>query len=242
MLPAGVPLLEETIALAKEWRTAPELDGTEPRKADEICREKAQEAQKLGEPESGNTAESLESCVALGEAWEADFLLLKLDGDGRIRLHGGCVCFPSSWRLTEKMGRPLEEIHDPVPTLNASLAPSIASFLSRLRPGPAWLRSNWGMARTPELNLHPDRQMPRLTLPLEAGEVWVRIENQALVLLPQSRGILFGIRLEILSLAKVKSQPAAARGLHRALRTMPESIAEYKGLAAARGELLRMLE
>jgi hypothetical protein len=178
----------------------------------------------------------------LGGAWEPDFLLLKLDDDGRIRLHAGCVCFPSSWKLTDKIGRPLEEIHEPVPTLNPSIGGSIASFLSRLRPGSTWTRANWGMARSPELNLHPDRDMPRLVLPLKIEEVWVRIENQALVSLPSSKGILFGIRLEIVSLEQFRSEPIALKGLQRALRTMPESIAEYKGLAIARSELLRLLD
>ena len=93
----------------------------------------------------------------------------------------------------------------------------------------------------PELNQHPARDLPRLTPPLTVDEVWLRIENQALVALPETRGILFGIRLEMIPLTEVKRHAAAARGLLRALRTMPEEIAAYKNLAAARTSLVELL-
>ncbi|MBI5774145.1 MAG: DUF3445 domain-containing protein, partial [Verrucomicrobia bacterium] len=194
-----------------------------------------------GPPEAGATQGS-EKLLALGRAWESDFLLLAPGGDGEFRLVAGVVCFPSSWRVTEKIGRGLEFIHGPVPSLNPTLGPAVRQFLARLRPGVAWLRSNWGMSRSPELNHHPDRHLPRLTPPLAPDEVWIRIENQALVALPASRGILFGIRLEVHSLTELKQDAAATQGLRRALQTMPEDIAVYKGLSAARAELVRLLE
>src|SRR5262245_21566890 len=58
-----------------------------------------------------------ERCLALGGAWEPDFLLLQCQADGVVRLVAGCVCFPSSWSLEEKMGHPIEHIHGVVPGL-----------------------------------------------------------------------------------------------------------------------------
>lgn len=218
--PEAAPLLEETLAIARQWQT---LDDT------------ALEA-------INHAASPQEKLLALGHAWEPDFLLLAPGDGGEFRLVAGVVCFPSSWRVTEKIGRGLEFIHGPVPTLNPTLGPAVRQFLARLRPGVAWLRSNWGLSRSPELNHHPERRMPRLAPPLAAGDVWIRIENQALVALPASRGILFGIRLEVHPLAEIKQDAAAASGLRRALQTMPEEIAIYKGLSAARVELIRLLE
>lgn len=213
LLPPGEPLLEEVLKLAQDW------NGFAP----------------LG---SGATWSAL---LALGEFWEADYLLLKPDADGAIRLYGGCLCFPSSWRLTDKIGKPIEFIHGPVPGLNKSIGPGIHKFLTGLKPGAASLRHNWGLARPLELNHHPDRNLPRLDANVRMDEVWLRVEHQALVALPQSGGVLFGIRVVNHSLAAVKADSVARDRLRRALETMPEAMAVYKGIASARGRILEML-
>ncbi len=218
LLPEGGPLLHETIALARQWRSL-----------------------SLDEEKSIAVArDPFAQLLALGGAWEMDFALLKADGTGP-RLVGGCVCFPSQWRLTDKVGHPIHFIHEPVPSLNASLAPRIAGFLARLKPGPAFLRSNWGLSRSAELNQHPEQNIPRLAPPLRAEEVFLRIENQALVALPESGGVLFGIRLEVHPLAEVRRDPVARRGLARGLRTMPDEMAAYKNISHVRQELIELL-
>jgi hypothetical protein len=174
-------------------------------------------------------------------AWEPDFLLLCLGPDAAVRLVGGCVCFPSSWSLEEKIGKPIELVHDVVPGLNSSIGPQIHSFLTKLKPDIAWLRSNWGLSRSPELNQHPSRNLHRLDETVSLEDVWLRIENQALVALPLSKGVLFGIRLDIRPLATVCQNQEFARRLARALRTMPEEMARYKGLDRARARLLTLL-
>jgi hypothetical protein len=218
-LPEGAPLLEECIALADAWNSLPANCTVH-----------------------GTFADAGKRCEALGREWEADFLLLAPDAAGEMVLRAGCVCFPSSWALEEKIGQPVTVIHEPVPGLNASLGTTINTFLRKLRPGVAFLRWNWGLSRGVEWNMHPARNLPRLTPPLRADEVFVRLEYQALVALPASRGVLFGIRLAVFPLAEVKADAAARKGLQRALATMPEAVARYKGLWAARMELLRLLE
>ena len=188
------------------------------------------------------TPSPCERCAAFGEIIEPDFLLLNANAGGEFTLRGGCVCFPSSWSLEEKIGRPLEESHGVVPELNEQIGKQIHTFLGRLTPGTAWLRHNWGLSRSPELNQHPRRALPRLEASARIDEVWLRVEHQALVALPQSEGILFGIRITIHPLAQVKADAAAAERLGRALRTMPEPMAVYKNIAAARPALLQMLE
>ena len=59
--------------------------------------------------------------------------------------------------------------------------------------------------------------------------------------LPQTRALLFGIRLVNMSLAELKQFPEAQAGLHRAIATMPEEVAAYKNVTAARGHLLELL-
>ena len=184
---------------------------------------------------------SIHRCIALGETIEPDFLLLKADAAGQFRLLGGCVCFPSSWSLSEKVGRSLDFIHGIVPGLNLQIGKSIQSFLGKLAPEVAWLRHNWGLSRSPELNQHPKRGLPRLSDSVRLDEVWLRVEHQALVALPACQGVLFGIRIAVHSLAKVKSEPAAVERLIRALQTMPIEMAAYKNIEPARHTLLRLL-
>jgi hypothetical protein len=214
LLPPGEALLDEAAELASDWNG--------------FIRS------------SPSTA--WQECVALGEFWEADYLLLKCDDDGEIRLYGGCLCFPSSWRLSDKVGKPIELIHGPVPGLNQSIGPGIRKFLAALKPGTASLRHNWGLARSPEWNHHPDRVLPRLDEKLSADEVWLRVEHQALVALPKSGGVLFGIRIVNCPLVEVKADAIAAGRLCRVLESMPEEMARYKGLAIARQRLIQLLQ
>jgi hypothetical protein len=199
------------------------------------------ELAKLWNGFNGIESDTHKTCLALGRFWEVDFLLLKSDTSGDIRLVGGCLCFPSHWRLTDKIGKSIEFVHSPVPGLNENLGASIHKFLAGLKPGLAWQRVNWGLSRSPELNQHPDRPLPRLDVDVGVTEVWLRVEEQALVALPESGGILFGIRIVNHPLAKLRSNAVVRAGLSRALATMPESLARYKNLSSARPQILQLL-
>ena len=214
LLPEGEPLLEEMIELVRTW------------------------PQVLPRPEAST---AWDRCRTLGETLEPDFLLLKADVGGAFRLLGGCVCFPSSWSLAEKIGRPLDVIHNVVPGLNAALGSQINSFLAGMKPGIAWLRANWGLSRSPELNQHPSRNLPKLDATASLSEVWLRVERQALAVLPRHRGVLFGIRIETYDLAEMRLA-GVVKGLARALRTMPEAMAQYKNLALAKERILSLIE
>ena len=217
--PEGVPLLAETIRMAARLNTLPASSAIE----------------------DLDNASPSEMCRWLGERWEPDFLLLKPDAQGTFRLRGGGLCFPSHWDLSEKMGRTMAEIHGPVPDLNAQLGRQIDGFLRRMKPGISWQRLNWGLSRTPELNLHPARNLPALDPTVGLDDVWWRIEDQSLVALPESGGILFGIRLVLKSYRDVRADPALRQGMIRALRTMPEPMAAYKGLTSSRQRLIDLL-
>jgi len=177
----------------------------------------------------------------LGAVLEPDFLLLSPDEIGAFRLRGGALCFPTGWSLEEKLGHTLDFIHGPVPGLNAALASPISQFLARLKPGLAFLRDNWGLVTTDELNLHPALQVPPPSPPAALDRLWLRVEHQALVALPRTGGVLFGIRIALHRLDRVALDPAARAGLRRGLASMPPEVATYKRLAAVRESLLALL-
>ena len=181
-----------------------------------------------------NPGLAADSARTLGESWAPDFLLLRQDDAGVFRLVAGCVCFPSHWTLRGKLGHPLAAIHTPVPTLNSALGAKIDSFLANLRADTVWERWNWGLAATPELNDHPARGLPRLTADTAPGACWFRAEHQAFRLLPETRSILFAIRIAHVPLPDIAAEPVLAARLAESLDSMPPEIAAYKGLASAR--------
>ena len=188
-----------------------------------------------------NPGIAADSLVRLGESWEPDFLLLRQNGAGEFRLVAGCVCFPSHWALREKIGHSLAEIHGPVPTLNATLGPKIDSFLANLRADQVWERWNWGLAATPELNDHPARSNSRLGAEATLDACWFRTEHQAFRLLPETRNVLFAIRIEIVPVREIAGDRALATRLAGALLSMPPEIAAYKAVGLARERIAALL-
>ena len=189
-----------------------------------------------------NPGLAADSLLSLGANWEPDFLLLRQEDGGEFRLVAGGVCFPSHWALRDKIGHPLAAIHAPVPTLNATLQPKIDAFLANLRADTGWERWNWGLAPSAERNDHPARHLPRLTAATTLEACWFRAEHQAFRLLPETRTILFAIRIDIIPLAELANDPALAIRLAAALRSMPDEIAAYKGVATARFPIATSLE
>ncbi len=189
---------------------------------------------------SWGAAPADDSPAALGRVWEPDFVLLSLGDSGPV-VEGGAVCFPTGWSLREKLGNSLLETHGPVPRLNAELAARIETALRKLAPGTAWERDNWGLARTPELNRHPWRNLRPLDATITPEEVWIRVERQILFKLPTTGGVLFGIRIALTPLGEILADRAACAALHQTLASMSPDAAEYKNLTTAKPILLTWL-
>jgi len=201
-LPSGSGLVEETVKLARAWNPAAEPEGVFPR----------------------------ERLRWLGETWEADFLLLKLGRDGQFRFEAGVVCFPSSWAPEEKLGKPISLIHSPVPGLNETIGDKIDRLLERLPPGQAWQRVNWGLSLSGEGNQHPYRKLPHLEAHTRPEDIFLRLEFQALVRLPQTGGILFGIQLYSFPAESIRNRRKTARTIAPHIRSMPDDMRYYKNI------------
>lgn len=189
---------------------------------------------------SGETATAL--CVDLGGRLDCDWVLLSGDGGRHHPMIAGCVCFPSHWSVPGKLGKPIEEVHEPVPTLDGPLQGAIHTFLQRLKPGDGWERDNWGLAAEPRLDLHPANDPVPLGPDSRIEAVWVRLERQYLTRLAESSAILFGIKVTAHPLAELAAVPGLAPRIVRALRSMPDDIAGYKGLQDSRAALADQLD
>lgn len=178
---------------------------------------------------------------AAGEI-EPDWIVLSGDAARAHPVMGGAVIFPSGWSLEDKIGRPMHEVHAPVPGLQSSLGTQIGTFLARLAPNAAWERDNWGLSADPTLNHHPAVPIRCLTADATLDQTWLRLEQQFLTRLPATNAILFGIRVTNHRLDHLAVIPGVASRLARALETMSDEVARYKGLHEARNSLVTSLQ
>ncbi|MBV9247737.1 MAG: DUF3445 domain-containing protein [Acetobacteraceae bacterium] len=70
---------------------------------------------------------------------------LRPSGTAAYRWTAGLVCFPTRWRLSEKIGHVLASVHAPVPFYADRLAKPVHRFMRRVKPGHIATRLNWSV-------------------------------------------------------------------------------------------------
>ncbi len=186
---------------------------------------------------SSSISDPEQSLLALGQSLEADLILLQIT-EGQPVVVAGVACFPTGWSLPAKLGLPLLGVHQGVPKLNEELGPRINRFLGGLKSDVSWERANWGLSATSQLSLNPLTPFPRLTPQTPLEEIYIRVETQSLTILPSRTAILFGIRIHLTPLADLWVNANLRQRIQRALRTLPASLADYKGLTPVLAKLI----
>jgi hypothetical protein len=200
--------------------------------------------------------------LTTGQVWHlADFETAPLDLAGRLvqedlllmqptpegyRLAAASLCFPLRWRLREKLGCPMTQIHAPVPGYQEKLARPVDSFFNRIKSThPVW-RLNWSIVNSPELFLAPEKEQPNWHTTINsqnAGEkLFLRIERQTLRRLMVSGDILFTVHTYVHPLAVLEDNPAMACNLAEAIQQIPSDMQNYKQILLIREALLGYLE
>ncbi len=81
--------------------------------------------------------------MTLGRLVQEDFCILqRKEGQGEHLLTGAILCFPASWTLAEKLGRPMMGIHVPVKVYDSELGRRVQRLLDGIQPGRPLSRSN----------------------------------------------------------------------------------------------------
>ena len=184
---------------------------------------------------------------------QEDLILMRRDERG-WRLAAGSLCFPSSWSLTEKFGKPLQEIHAPVPGFGPGSRP--AELINRMfdgLQGQAVERFNWSIQADDAL-YHPLSNVERIDRATNRptrfpdddinAHAFIRVERQTLRKLPVSRDILFTIRIHLDPLKVLARHPdcaALAASFAGQLTALDQAQLDYKGLTADRDRMVALL-
>lgn len=179
------------------------------------------------EPASSTSAESHmtgadapgagRSLARLGRSITEDVVILRR-GDVEWEFEAGVVCFPSRWRLADKIGRPLREVHGPTPgydtpsfdrasvdsaSADRALADRVTSLMDRLSDRIV-RRRNWFVHPDPAL-FQPDRPAVEGIVGRDRvrSDLHFRSERQTLRALPMSGRVLFTIKTQQCSLGEV---------------------------------------
>lgn len=187
----------------------------------------------------------LDPLQQIGAAVAEDFCLLLPDAaSGEYRLVAGVLCFPSHWLLSEKLGRPLTRIHDPVPGYAAALSARVNRVFGALSVGrPLW-RANWLVHDSPELH-QPLAEADKLAengAGAEAigGALYLRTERQTLVRLPETGAVVFSIKTSITPLECLTADQAEA--MARELRALDDAMIRYRSGKGVVARALRLID
>ncbi|MEL6463326.1 MAG: DUF3445 domain-containing protein [Pseudomonadota bacterium] len=138
----------------------------------------------------------------LGRMCQNDFVLMERRGDAHV-LTGAVLCFPASWTLSEKAGRPLTDIHLPVADYTDDLARRVQRLFDGIQVGrPLW-RFNQLWYQDPELYQPRSQHAPRRVGAALCEGPYYRTERQTLLRLPESRAVVFAIHTYVLARADV---------------------------------------
>lgn len=158
--------------------------------------------------------------------------------DGKYYLLAGSILLPGFWRLSDKFGLSLSEIHTSgdVPHFKEKLEKGMQNFFRRVQPENPVVRHNyfiqvddslaWSSSIGPEDSVKGWNNAEKSTV-IESHHF--RTERQTLRRLPRSGGVVFTIRTYFEPITKVAREKGVPGRLASAIRSWGEETASYKG-------------
>ncbi|KAG8934889.1 hypothetical protein FRC02_009011 [Tulasnella sp. 418] len=202
-----------------------------------------------------------------------DDLAIMVEGsDGLYYLQAGSICLAGSWRLEDKIGLPLRDIHirGNVPQYKEKLETSMDRYFAKLKTDRLVLRNNYFfqvVRRVSSPNSNPAKDYDPNELswsycnmgdedayahgihgkakdlpPPDPSEIYFRTERQSLRRLPRTGAILFTIRTYLTPVTEMASEPGVPGRMASAVRSWPEDVALYKGQKIYKDSLLDYLD
>ncbi len=181
-----------------------------------------------------------------GRIVQEDLCLLErrmVEGQTRWCLESASLCFPSRWRLRDKLGLPLGAVHGPVKDYSPVLVERVERLLDSLADRASRADESAGSGRLVHRRnwfVHPDNSLfqpirptrePVIDASRAEEELWLRSERQTLRPLPKSGWIVFTIRIQQATLGDVFIDPSRRHSFERFLREASASDLAHRGLS-----------
>lgn len=142
-----------------------------------------------------------------GRLVQEDLCILQHEGEEHV-LTGAVLCFPASWMLSEKVGRPLVAIHIPVTHYSGDVARRVQRLFDAIRPEQPLWRMNALTYADPTLH-QPRSETDRRPRPKAEERRFMRSERQCLIRLPQTRAVVFTIHTYVVRLEALTEEERA---------------------------------
>ena len=181
-----------------------------------------------------------------------DLALMIERPDGQYHLLSGAIVLPGFWRLEDKFGMPLSEIHTSgdVPQFREKLERGMLSFFSRLRCEQMYSRNNYfiqvddSLAWSWSIGSEDARDISWGTAEKDRAveHHMFRSERQTLRRLPRTGAVVFTIRTYFHPITEIAKEDYVPGRLASAIRSWGEDVSRYKGREKYGDVLLEYLD
>ncbi len=179
-----------------------------------------------------------------------DDLVIMRKGEGGYRIAAGAVCFPSTWILAEKFGKPIADVHASVPGFQRGSRSGalVDRIFENLKVEAPVERCNWTIFEVPDLH-HPKRHFEHQRFEGKTERLvldsFLRAERQTLRRLPSSGDVLFTIQIIVdpaTELLKHPQRAEIAATLKGHVESMNADELAYKGITGYQDMMVAELE
>lgn len=199
-----------------------------------------------------------------------DLAIMFEKADGQYYLLAGSILLAGFWRLEDKFGMPLSEIHTSgdVPQFKEKLEKGMMNFFRRVQPGNPVLRNNYfiqvddNLAWSNSIGSEDSEGIGWFTAEKNKAieNHWFRSERQSLrryvpltpfsslrkslthTRLPRSGGVVFTIRTYFHPITDICAEPYVPGRLASAVRSWGDDVSKYKGKERYQEVLLEYLD
>ena len=172
--------------------------------------------------------------------------------DGQYYLLAGAILLAGFWRLEDKFGMPLSEIHTSgdVPQFREKLEKGMVNFFRRIKPEDPVLRNNYflqvddQLAWSHSIGSEDSDEVSWGTAEKNKAieHHFFRSERQSLRRLPRSGGVVFTIRTYFHPITEIAEEDYVPGRLASAVRSWGEDVSRYKGRERYQDVLLEYLD
>ena len=155
----------------------------------------------------------------LGLAIEDDVVIMH-----KVKLDACFVAFPSSWNAGEKVGKTLNELHEPIAD-NEALLRASEGIMRAMSSGQSFHRYTWGISSLSGYSNHPSYERPDFD---SLDDLTFRVEHERTATVIKDTTAVFLIHVDIYPLKEVLKTDFGL--IKDSIDSMSDNVLEYKNL------------